>query len=333
MIYKMIVSTNQNNPSYSNSYDGQKIEEILIKKKNYVSVRSIESKNIVSPTSEDKKLTVSDINTYLKNFLDSSKMNQESKSYFTDEYRERVENETQTGIQYDRFINILKRYVKDYVIDDKTFLSDDCNYRIDLMFPSKIEMIENKFYRIFLTSCDNNELKIDNIIYIDDMNDITLLNRLTCDMIMNDDSIGIINIEKESIKYKIKITGKLNKLNDYKGKSLGLHIHTQGDISDDCKKCGVHYNPTLQFHGDVSGERHLGDIGNIIVDMNGESTFIIYITTFPFSNDLLLHKFIGRSIVLHSESDDLGKGKNLESSKTGNSGNRIACGILGGIYD
>jgi Cu-Zn family superoxide dismutase len=279
------------------------------------------------------KKSVTDVNSYLKSFLDSSKDNRDSNSYFTEEYKNRIENETQTKIQYDRFMNILKRYVKDYIIADNTFVSDDCNYRVDLMFPSKIEMIENKFYRIFLTSCDTEDLKIDNIIYIDDMNDITLLNRLTCDMIMNDDSIGFINIEKESIKYKIKITGKLTNLEEYKGKTLGLHIHTQGDISEDCTKCGVHYNPTLQFHGDISGERHLGDLGNIIVDMNGESTFIIYITSFPFANDILLHKFIGRSIVLHSDTDDLGRGGDLESSRTGNSGKRIACGILGGIYE
>lgn len=320
MIYKMIISKNVDN-----------IEEILSKKKSYVSVRSIE---LARPMrSNAKNFTVSDVNTYLKSFLDANKQGGQNNSYFTEEYGKRIESETQTKMQYDRFMNILRRYVKDYVIDDKTFLSDGCNYRIDMMFPSKIEMIENKFYRVFLTSCDGQDLKIDNIIYIDDMNDVTLLNRLTCDMIMKDDSIGIIYIDKESIKYKIKITGKLNKLGDYKGKTLGLHVHTQGDISDDCMKCGVHYNPTLQFHGDISGERHLGDLGNIIVDMNGESTFIIYITSFPFSNDLLLHKFIGRSIVLHSEADDLGRGNNLESSKTGNSGKRIACGILGGVYE
>lgn len=320
MIYKMIISNNVDN-----------IEEILSKKKSYVSVRSIELSRPMR--SNAKNFTVSDVSTYLKSFLDANKQGGQSNSYFTEEYGKRIESETQIKMQYDRFINILRRYVKDYVIDDKTFLSDGCNYRIDMMFPSKIEMIENKFYRVFLTSCDGQDLKIDNIIYIDDMNDITLLNRLNCDMIMNDDSIGFIHIDKESIKYKIKITGKLNKLGDYKGKTLGLHVHTQGDISDDCTKCGVHYNPTLQFHGDISGERHLGDLGNIIVDMNGESTFIIYITSFPFSNDLLLHKFIGRSIVLHSEADDLGRGNNLESSKTGNSGKRIACGILGGIYE
>jgi len=306
------------------------IDHILIQKKNYISIRSME------PMEND---TIDlDVIGYLEKVLDSVKENGDLTSFITEDLQERIKVDSHTTLEYNKFINILRRYVNEYTIEKDTIYQKGCNYRVDIKFPSNIELIGDKYYRIFLSSCDSSgiqdltKLKIDNITYISDINDVHLTNKLVCIMVMNKKCIGTIELISESITYKMKVSGSLGGLEKYKNKVLGLHIHTQGDISDDCKKCGVHYNPTFQFHGDISGERHLGDLGNITIDENGNCVFETYFTTFPLPNDILLHNFLGRSIVLHDSIDDLGNGQDDNSVKTGDSGNRIACGVIGGVY-
>lgn len=83
----------------------------------------------------------------------------------------------------------------------------------------------------------------------------------------------------------------------------------------------------MRNHGDYTdNDRHVGDLGNIQANQDGTATISI------IDNEVKLmgfHSVVGRSCVIHAGEDDLGKGGNEESKKTGNSGARIACGVIG----
>ncbi|KAM8945567.1 copper chaperone for superoxide dismutase [Pelodytes ibericus] len=103
----------------------------------------------------------------------------------------------------------------------------------------------------------------------------------------------------------------------------GIHIHEYGDISDDCASCGYHFNPYGNSHGGPGNtDRHLGDLGNILANDDGQATFRME------DNRLKVWDVIGRSLVVDEEEDDLGQGDHPLSKITGNSGIRLACGII-----
>lgn len=107
----------------------------------------------------------------------------------------------------------------------------------------------------------------------------------------------------------------------------GFHIHEKGDPFSCCKNLGGHYNPNNKNHGDISSlERHVGDLGNITVDKNGKCFMNFTDNLVKLKGD---HSVIGRSFVIHEDTDDLGLGGHPDSLITGNSGKRIAFGIIG----
>jgi len=113
----------------------------------------------------------------------------------------------------------------------------------------------------------------------------------------------------------------------------GFHIHEKADFSNGCISAGPHYNPFNKNHGAPTDEdRHVGDMGNIIVDDQGNSKGSL--------DDHLIkiegpYTVVGRSVMVHEDPDDLGRGDNsipgkngFTSKTTGNAGARIACGEI-----
>jgi len=104
----------------------------------------------------------------------------------------------------------------------------------------------------------------------------------------------------------------------------GFHIHEFGDMSKGCESMGAHYNPDDTTHGDLK-QGHVGDLGNITADQSGTADFSIRADRIDLIGD---RSVVGRGIVVHADADDLGKGGDEESLKTGNAGDRLACGVI-----
>ncbi|XP_029977208.1 copper chaperone for superoxide dismutase [Salarias fasciatus] len=103
----------------------------------------------------------------------------------------------------------------------------------------------------------------------------------------------------------------------------GLHVHTLGDLTQDCLSVGEHFNPFGKPHGGPGdSDRHAGDLGNIVAGPDGRASFRLEDT------QLKVWDVIGRSLVVDAGEDDLGRGGHPLSRQTGNSGQRLACGII-----
>ena len=91
---------------------------------------------------------------------------------------------------------------------------------------------------------------------------------------------------------------------------------------------GPHFNLDGSTHGaptDPKGERHAGDLGNVEAS-GGIAKISISDSMISLSGE---RSIIGRTMVIHADVDDLGKGGHELSKSTGNAGARSACGVIG----
>jgi len=108
----------------------------------------------------------------------------------------------------------------------------------------------------------------------------------------------------------------------------GFHIHKAGDLrGEGCQGLCEHYDIGKNSHGGApnhKGDRHTGDLGNIELK-HGKFEKEYYI------KGTSVKELWGRSIIIHADEDDLGKGSFEDSQATGHSGARIGCAIFGRV--
>lgn len=95
----------------------------------------------------------------------------------------------------------------------------------------------------------------------------------------------------------------------------GFHIHENGickitNSDNPFESAGGHYNPTNQPHGN-----HVGDFP-VIFSNQGYSRMEF------FTDKFKPYDVVGKSVIIHENPDD------FSSQPSGNSGKRIACGII-----
>jgi Cu-Zn family superoxide dismutase len=145
----------------------------------------------------------------------------------------------------------------------------------------------------------------------------------------NDSGVrGVVRFRQSRAGGDVSITGRITGLT--RGKH-GFHIHATGDHSQGCTTAGGHFNPLGAPHGgpsDPPSKRHIGDLGNIEADAGGVAEFTLrdgLISLLPGDKASI----IGRSVVVHADEDDLGRGGYPDSATTGHAGARVSCGVVG----
>ena len=106
------------------------------------------------------------------------------------------------------------------------------------------------------------------------------------------------------------------------GVEHGFHIHDKGDCSSgDGMSTGGHFNPAGKPHAHPGKmERHAGDLPALQADASGNAKLsitldVLTVVSGPYS-------VVGRGLIVHRDPDD------YITQPTGNSGPRIACGVI-----
>jgi Cu-Zn family superoxide dismutase len=104
----------------------------------------------------------------------------------------------------------------------------------------------------------------------------------------------------------------------------GIHLHTAGKCEGPkFTSAGDHWNPTNRQHGTKNPQGpHSGDMPNITVGQDSSSSVEVTSAGGTVRGDNALLDSDGAAVVVHAKPDD------YRTQPSGNSGDRIACGVV-----
>lgn len=109
----------------------------------------------------------------------------------------------------------------------------------------------------------------------------------------------------------------------------GIHVHETGSCAlggdETFALAGGHFNPTDQPHGAPNSDTsHVGDLGNIVVAVDGSADAAITVTTVTLDSagERSLLDADGSALIIHADPDD------LTTDPSGNSDGRVLCAVI-----
>jgi Cu-Zn family superoxide dismutase len=136
---------------------------------------------------------------------------------------------------------------------------------------------------------------------------------------LNGDSVGTAELMETPGGVLIKLA-----LQGMKAGQHAVHLHEVGRCEPPFTTAGAHFNPEHHKHGILVGEGHAGDLPNLHIPDSGklEVEFLTTNVTLEKGKPNSLLDRDGTSLVIHAAADD------YQSDPAGNSGDRIACGVI-----
>ena len=136
-------------------------------------------------------------------------------------------------------------------------------------------------------------------------------------------TVGLFMIGDRQMAFakKFTISTEFKKITGLQPGSIhGFHVHDVGNCaSADFMSAGNHFNPTHKPHGPQDHPHHAGDMPSLLADPSGkiDARFTLEGVTLGGADG-----FVGHSVILHATAD------NFDAQPSGNSGARIACGVI-----
>jgi len=121
---------------------------------------------------------------------------------------------------------------------------------------------------------------------------------------------------------KVLVRGRVTGLKP--NQEHGFHVHEKGDCSSaDATSAGAHLNPDGKPHGPQAAPHHAGDLPALKADASGTADFRATVDGSALGASP--GAFAGKGLIVHASPDD------YTTQPTGNSGARIACGVVGTV--